>query len=76
MIDGFDAYGLAIGFWYAWAKRSVEDHEARVWSRLAYACRYGHIPLSEALSLGTLELLRFCKALDEIVSQENAPRKG
>jgi len=58
-----------------WSRQNVDEHEGRVWTRLAYATRYGHIPLSEALSLGTHELLQFNDALAEIVRQENAPSK-
>jgi hypothetical protein len=58
-----------------WARQNVDEHERRVWTRLAYATRYGHIPLSEALSLGTHELLMFTDALNEIVGQENGPKR-
>lgn len=64
----------ARAFWEVWSRQSIEGHEARVWRRLAYATRYGHIPLSEALSLGTYELLQFNNALNDIVGEENKPR--
>lgn len=55
---------------------STEESETRIWRRIAYSTRYGKgVTLSEALHIGTYELLRFNMALDSIVKEENG-KKG
>jgi hypothetical protein len=67
------AYGMAL--WSSWAELSTDEVESRVWDRIAYATRYGHITLSEAFSLDSPDLIRFNRALNKIVEQENTPPK-
>lgn len=61
---------------HAYGQTTVEEIEDRLWQRLAYATRYGRgITLTEALRLGTYELLRYNLALNHIVEQENSSAK-
>jgi hypothetical protein len=47
-----------------------------VWKRLAYATRYGHVPLTEVLHMDSTSLADYLAALNEIVGEENRPAKG
>jgi len=52
----------------------VSDYERKIWRRLAWICRYGHIPLTEALHMETRAGLLFADELQVIVEGENKPR--
>lgn len=61
---------------HAFGQMTAEEIESRLWQRLAYATRYGRgITLTEALQIGTYELLRYNEALNQIVEQENTSTK-
>jgi len=51
-----------------------EHREKELWEAVAYAGRYGHMPLSEALNLSLSDLRKFNAAVGNIVKQENEPR--
>ncbi len=50
------------------------DAMRRLWRRLAFATRYGHVPLSEVLDLDQRYLADYCGALAAIVKEENTPK--
>jgi len=52
-------------------ERYGEDVPQEIWKKVAYACRYGHIGLREAMGLPQSALSYFCIALNEIVKEEN-----
>ena len=55
----------------SWSKLDLDLHIRRVWKRVAYMTRYGHISLEEAVSLDLPSISSYLDALSEIVSEEN-----
>lgn len=53
------------------ALRGVGDNEGRIWKLLAYAGRYGHQPVSEAMQLTTRQLGRLVDSVAQLVREEN-----
>ena len=64
---------LQIAWCLAWSKIGTERPLRELWSRIAYATRYGRITLTEAVELDQWQLNRFLVALNELVRQENGP---
>jgi len=50
--------------------------EKELWKTIAFATRYGHITLTEAVHLDTYYLRLFCEGLAEIVQEENKRSDG
>ena len=46
-----------------------------IWSRIAFVTRYGHITLTEALTMPVSDLRFYSEALADIVHQENEAMK-
>ena len=46
----------------------------RITRRVAYACRYGHISLNDALNVDARYLEAFNEELADIVKEESKPR--
>jgi hypothetical protein len=60
----------------AWQQMGTEPATALIWKRVAYATRYGHCGLREALSeLPLRALTAYTLALAEIVEEENEANK-
>ncbi len=60
-----------VGFAAAWRLVGTEDALQRLWKRVAYATRYGHVGLNEALSIDNHKLQGFLDAVSELVAEEN-----
>lgn len=54
-----------------WRKAGVDQGLEHVWSRVAYATRYGNAALSEVLNLDQQGLQDYIEAVSEIVRKEN-----
>lgn len=54
----------------------METRGDNVWRLLAFVCRYGALPLSEAMHTDMQTLRLFSNALGEIIKEENTPRRG
>lgn len=55
----------------AWRKVGTAGRRRKLWSKLAYATRYGRVGLGEAARMDESYLSEYLDALGEIVSQEN-----
>lgn len=48
----------------------MDERRRRLWRRVGWACRYGHIPLSDAMSIDSSYLEEFSMAVAAIVKGE------
>lgn len=48
------------------------SYESRIWSRVAFAGRYGHQPISEILSLPRADLHKLNTALAKLIEEEQS----
>jgi len=61
---------------FGWVKANdLEEAQAHVWKRVAYACRYGNTGL-EALHLPMESLGSLNQALSKIIQEENESNKS
>ena len=51
-----------------WRKR---DTRGEIWKRIAFVTRYGHITLTEALTMPVADMRDYAQALSELVKGEN-----
>jgi hypothetical protein len=58
-----------------WSKVELAERRRGIMRAVAYTTRYGHVPLSEALSCDWDFLRRFNEALASLVREENAKPK-
>lgn len=61
-------YFYIIGRFEYWAKDAID----RIFRRVAFACRYGHIGYQEAMDMPVRDLNEFCSALSEMIKEENS----
>lgn len=54
----------------AWRDHDIEEATGLLWSRVAYATRYGRATLGEALGMDQFHLERYLRAVAKIVEQE------
>jgi hypothetical protein len=66
---------MAVAWAVAWEQVGVESALGVVWKRVAYATRYGHCGLGEALRMPQEQLQHYLDALSEIVQEENEANK-
>ena len=64
---------MQIAWQMAWQRVGTTEAVRKLWSRIAYATRYGRIALTEAVRLDQTQLSRYLEALSEIVKSENGP---
>jgi len=64
---------IMLAWYYHWIHAGIRDYDqARedLFSRIAYATRYGHISYVEAMSIPWGRLKSYLRALDKIVKEE------
>ena len=55
-----------------WRKKGAR---AEIWKRIAFITRYGHISLTEALTMPVADLRDYSEALAELIKAENDAAK-
>ncbi len=62
-----------------WAVSFIREDPQRIidklWRRLAFASRYGNQQLLDLLDLDEQHLAAYCRALSQILTEENTPSK-
>ena len=64
--------GILLAFEGPWREGGVEE----IWRRVAFATRYGHIGLAEALTMPVRDLALYGRALADLIESENTPSPG
>ncbi len=52
-------------------KLNVADFRKNYWKKIAILCRYGHVSLSDAMSMPLSDTRYFTEEVDRLISEEN-----
>jgi hypothetical protein len=66
---------LYIGLTLSLERWRRSNAKPKIWSRIAFVTRYGHITLTEALTMPVSDLNDYSEALADLIEEENRALK-